>query len=276
MDAWALPLSGQSGTVGAAFFDLDKTILATSSSVALRSPLVHAGLMTRRGAALAVLIHLPYLLRGTDRAGLERLQHALGSLAKGWDACLLESTVRDALRTAIDPVCFLEALDQITLHRAAGQPVVIASASIKEVVRPIGDMLGADHCIGSDAEKDEDGAFTGELLTFNYAEEKARACEKLAERRGWDMSRSYAYSDSVTDIPLLEAVGHPVAVNPDKGLREVAEERGWQILSFSHTARVRSTAEKVAFPIAVGALGLTLAAVGTWALFRIHTRKKPH
>ena len=146
---------GRTHPTSAAFFDLDKTVLATASSMALRDPLVRAGLITRRGAAIGILIHLPYLLRGADEHLMERMRESLGDLARGWDAAVLESTVKDALTGSIDPVCFTEALDLIALHRAAGHAVVIASASVEQMVRPIASMLGADHAIGSVAEVDE-------------------------------------------------------------------------------------------------------------------------
>lgn len=274
MSLMPMPNHQQTTPRAAAFFDLDKTILDTSSSVALRSPLIDSGLMTRRGAALGLLLHLPYLLRGADHAAMERMGKQLGAMSRGWDSAVLEATVRDALSTCIDPVCFTEALDQIAIHRAAGQPVVIASASVSEMVRPIGDLLGADFVIGSEAARDEDGTFTGELTSLNYADEKARACAALAAEQGWDLSQCFAYSDSVTDLPLLESVGHPVAVNPDRGLREAAEERGWQILTFQHTARVRSSASKAALPIAAATIGVGLAATATYCLLRARQRAR--
>lgn len=249
----------------AAFFDLDKTVLATASSMALRDPLVRAGLITRRGAAIGILIHLPYLLRGADERLMERMRESLGELARGWDATVLESTVADALTGSIDPVCYTEALDLIALHHAAGHAVVIASASVEQMVRPIATMLGADHAIGSVAEVDEDNTFTGRILHFNHGEDKAHACARLAQEQGWDLTECFAYSDSVTDLPLLDLVGHPVAVNPDRGLREVAREKDWQVLSFSHTVRVRTSPARVLLPFAVATL--TACAVG-YALVR--------
>lgn len=257
--------AGHTRPTCAAFFDLDKTVLATASSMALREPLVRSGLMTRRGVAIGILIHLPYLLRGADERLMERMRDSLGELARGWDATVLESTVADALTGSIDPVCHTEALDLIALHRAAGHAVVIASASVEQMVRPIAAMLGADHSIGSVAEVDEDNTFTGRILHFNHGEEKAHACARLAQEQGWDLTESFAYSDSVTDLPLLELVGHPVAVNPDRGLREAARERDWQVLSFTHTVRVRTSPARVLLPLAVA--GLTASAVG-YALVR--------
>lgn len=241
----------------AAFFDLDKTVLATSSSVALRDPLVRAGLITRRGAAIGTLIHLPYLLRGADEHLMERMRDSLGDLARGWDATVLESTVAEALTRSVDPVCYTEALDLIALHRAAGHRVVIASASVEQMVRPIAAMLGAEYAIGTVAEVDADNTFTGRILRFDQGEEKARACTELAGREGWDLADCFAYSDSATDLPLLRSVGHPVAVNPDRRLREVARDNDWQVLSFTHTVRVRTSPARLALPLAIGVLTAT-------------------
>ncbi|MCI1641828.1 MAG: HAD-IB family hydrolase [Actinomyces sp.] len=251
---------GPGGIAAAAFFDLDKTILSTSSTVALREPLMRAGLVTRRDAAIGMLIHLPYLLHGADEARMEHMKEGLGELARGWDAQVLESTVREALTQAIDPVCFTEALDMIALHKDAGRSVVIASASVQEMVRPIAELLGADFSIGSLAQTDGTGAFTGRIERYNYGAAKARACLALAEAQGWDPAHCYAYSDSVTDLPLLEAVGHPAAVNPDRELRRAAEERRWEVLSFSHTVRVRSKPARIAVPVAGTAVAVGAAA----------------
>lgn len=252
---------------GAAFFDLDKTILSTSASVALRHALVDAGLINRRAALMNTLLHLPYLVRGADNQTMEHICSQLTALIIGWDGATLEATVQEALHTAIDPVVFSEALEQIALHRAAGQPVVIASASLEQMVRPIGKLLGADYVIGTRAQLDDDGAFTGELESFNYSTEKAQACARLAEEHGWPLEDSFAYSDSETDIPLLELVGHPVAVNPDAALRALALERGWQILSFGRVVRVRATAKRAVLPVALTGAIAGVCAATAWKLW---------
>lgn len=222
----------------AAFFDLDKTILATASSMALRGPFVDAGLVTRRAAIMSVLVHLPYILRGADENRMNEMAKTLGDLAKGIDARRLEATVEESLDSVIDPVCYLEALEEITRHQAEGRPVIVASASALEVVRPIAKRLGADGILATIVAKDEEGAFAGEILHFNQAEGKARACAELAAERGWNLAECWAYSDSISDEPLLASVGHPVAVNPDRALRKIAEEREWRIERFEKKARV--------------------------------------
>ena len=200
--------------VRAAFFDLDKTILDTSSNVALSGPFIEAGLLNRRTALTSVLVQLPYLLAGADESRMEQMAQALGRMGRGWNAAFLEATVEDALERTIQPVCYAQALARIEAHKRAGDVVVIASASVEQVVRPIAKMLGADEVLSSRAAVDEDGCFTGEITHFNQAQGKADACEALARSHGWDLSECSAYSDSVSDAPLLRLVGHPYAVNP--------------------------------------------------------------
>ena len=229
--------------VRAAFFDLDKTILDTSSNVALSGPFIEAGLMNRRTALTSVLVQLPYLLAGADESRMEQMAQALGRMGRGWNAAFLEATVEDALERTIQPVCYAQALARIEAHKRAGDVVVIASASVEQVVRPIAKMLGADEVLSSRAAVDEDGCFTGEITHFNQA-----------------------HSDSVSDAPLLRLVGHPYAVNPDRALREMAQREGWPTLTFTSTVRVLPrevpTPAKVAVPfiagVAVGAAACAL------------------
>ena len=242
--------------VRAAFFDLDKTILDTSSNVALSGPFIEAGLMNRRTAITSFLVQLPYLLSGADESRMGQMAEAMGRMARGWNATFLEATVEDALERTIEPVCYAQALRRIAYHKSIGDVVVIASASVEQVVRPIATMLGADEVLASKAAVDEDGCFTGEVTHFNQAQGKADACEALAHSRGWDLSECSAYSDSVSDAPLLRLVGHPYAVNPDRALREIAEHEGWPTLTFTSTVRVLPRRvpmpAKIAVPFLVG------------------------
>ncbi len=140
--------------------------------------------------------------------------------------------------------------------------MIIISSSGTEVVEPIGDRLGVDLAIGTQMAI-EDGHYSGEILFYAYGEGKADAMRALAEERGYDLATSYSYTDSHTDLPMLEVVGHPVATNPDNELRKIAEERGWPILRFSKPVAMRSPLEtregRRAAAVAIGgavALGL--------------------
>ena len=140
--------------------------------------------MNRRTAITSVLVQLPYLLTGADESRMEQMAQALGRMGRGWNAAFLEATVEDALERTIQPVCYAQALARIEQHKRAGDVVVIASASVEQVVRPIAHMLGADEVLASRAAVDEDGCFTGEITHFNQAQGKADACEALARADG--------------------------------------------------------------------------------------------
>lgn len=264
MSSLSSPASGQ----GAAFFDLDKTVLSTSASVALRHALVDSGLIGRRSAFRHLLGHVPYLLRGADEQRMQSMSTQLARVITGWNAQALEDTVRQALSRAIDPVVFGEALSLFASYREQGIPIVIASASLEQMVRPIGEHLGADFTIGSQCALNDDGTFTGELTSFNYLDQKAANCTALAEQHNWSMEDSFAYSDSVTDLPLLQAVGHPVAVNPDAALRRFATEYGWPIVSFRGVSRNQE--ERFISPLSVTLGGVAVATAGAlaWHLAR--------
>lgn len=212
----------------AAFFDLDKTILATSASLALSGPLVRSGLISRRDIARSAQAQLSYLLLDASHERSERMKEALSEMVTGWSVAEFDRVVADALATEIEPVVFLEALDAISMHHAAGHDVVIVSASAEAIVRPIMHLLGAEGMIASHLET-RDGRYTGRISSYNYGAAKPAAMAEMARRHGWDLENSWAYSDSITDEPLLRAVGHPVAVNPDRALARIARREGWEV-----------------------------------------------
>ena len=125
----------------AAFFDLDKTILATASAMALSSPLVHAGVMSRWDSLRATIVQLPYLFTGADDDRMRSMMHALGELTRGWDPQYVEKIVNSVTSSSIAPLCYRQALALIDHHRLLGHHVVIASASPMEIVRPIAHLL---------------------------------------------------------------------------------------------------------------------------------------
>ena len=197
----------------AAFFDLDKTIIAKSSTLAFSRPFQAGGLISRRAVLRSAYAQFMYLVGGADHDQMEKLRQFMSQLCAGWDVQTVRDIVAETLHDIVDPLVYEEAVDLISLHQLAGREVVIVSASGTEVVEPIGELLGADSVIATILEV-EDGRYTGEIETYMYAEEKAAAIRELAERRGWDLADCFAYSDSVTDVPMLEAVGRPHAVNP--------------------------------------------------------------
>jgi len=222
----------------AAFFDLDKTIIAKSSVLAFGRPFYQGGLINRRAVLRSAYAQFVFALAGADHDQIERMRAYLTSMCTGWDVAQVREIVSETLHDIIDPIVYDEAVELIGMHKAAGRDVVIVSTSGEEVVAPIGAMLGADEVIATRMVV-ADGKYTGEIELYAYGPEKVSAVLRLAKDRGYDLAGCYAYSDSVTDEPMLEAVGHPYAVNPDRGLRKVANERGWPILTFSNAVPLR-------------------------------------
>ncbi len=245
----------------AAFFDLDKTIIAKSSSLAFSKPFQAGGLISRTAMLRSAYAQFVFLAGSADHDQMEKMREFMSQLVAGWDVATVRTIVADTLHNVVDPIVYDEAVSLIEAHRAAGRDVIIVSTSGTEVVRPIGELLGADDVIATRLEI-VDGRYTGQIDYYAYAEEKARAIEALAARRGYDLARCYAYSDSVTDRFMLEAVGHPHVVNPDGQLRKLAEERGWPVLTFTrpvslrHRIPVRPTLTALAVAAAVTAGGL--------------------
>jgi HAD superfamily hydrolase (TIGR01490 family) len=260
-------------TMEAAFFDLDKTIISRSSSLALSRPLYRAGMVSRGQLLRGAYAQLVYLLVGADENKMERLKEGMLALTKGWDRSEVERLVQDVILDVIDPYVYQEALDLIELHRSEGRRIYIVSSSPQEIVRPLARHFGVSGVIATRAEIGDDGRYTGELEYYAYGEQKAEAIRALAARVGIDLAGSYAYSDSITDVPMLEAVGNPVAVNADKDLRKLAEEREWQIRDFRRPVRLRtriaSAVPKPKPSIAAAVVGATAAAaVLVWVVLR--------
>ena len=223
----------------AAFFDLDKTIIAKSSTLAFSKSFQAGGLISRGAVLRSAYAQFVYLVGGADHDQMEKMRQFMSQLCAGWDVATVREIVADTLHNIVDPLVYDEAVSLIEEHRLAGRDVVIVSTSGTEVVGPIGEMLGADRVIATRMEIAE-GKYTGEIEYYAYAEEKARAIRDLAEEVGYDLEHCYAYSDSVTDVPMLEVVGHPHAVNPDRELRRIAAARGWPVLVFTKPVTLRS------------------------------------
>jgi HAD superfamily hydrolase (TIGR01490 family) len=223
----------------AAFFDLDKTIIAKSSTLAFSKPFQAGGLISRRAMLRSAYAQFVYLVGGADHDQMEKMRQFMSQLCAGWDVATVREIVADTLHNIVDPLVYDEAVSLIEEHRLAGRDIVIVSTSGAEVVGPIGEMLGADRVVATRMEI-EDGRYTGGIEYYAYAEEKARAIEELAASEGYDLAACYAYSDSVTDVHMLEVVGHPHAVNPDRELRRIAASRGWPVLVFTKPVALRA------------------------------------
>jgi HAD superfamily hydrolase (TIGR01490 family) len=257
-------------TVEAAFFDLDKTIISKSSSLALTRPMYRAGLVSRTMLLRGAYAQLVYLLLGADEKKMDRAKEAMTALSKGWEKEAVEELVREVLIDLIDPYVYQEALDLMALHRALGRRVYIVSSSPEEVVKPLAEHFGVTDVLATRA-KVEDGKYVGEIERYVYADGKADAIRDIAAELGIDLENSFAYSDSITDLPMLEAVGNPVAVNPDRDLRREAEKRSWQIRYFRRPVRLRTRiagAIPKPSPIAAGAAGAAIALLFAWVYLR--------
>jgi len=248
--------------VEAAFFDLDKTVIARASMVAFGRPFYRHGLISRRLLVRGLWGQLVYLYLGADEERLSRMRESVLALTKGWQQRQVRRIVREALTDVVTPIIYAEALELIEEHRAAGRRVFIVSASPSEIVEPLADHLEVDEAIASRARIDEEGCYTGEMAFYAYGENKAVAMREIAEREGIDLSESWAYSDSATDLPMLEAVGHPVVVNPDRELARVAREQGWEVRKFERPVRLRDRVPTPPpAPTAVGATALVAGGV---------------
>ena len=249
----------------AAFFDLDKTVIAKSSALAFSRPLYRGGLINRRAVLKSAYAQFVFLAGGADHDQMEKMREYLSSLCRGWNVQLVREIVAETLHDLIDPLIYDEAASLIEEHHAAGRDVVIVSSSGSELVEPIGEMLGADHVIATRM-AEADGHYTGEIDFYAYAANKASAIRALALIEDYDLEQSFAYSDSVTDLPLLETVGHPYAVNPDRALRKEAVAREWPVLVFSRPVQLkqRSSALTVSSRpvLAAAAVGAAATAAG--------------
>ncbi len=261
------------GIVHAAFFDLDKTVIAKASIVAFGRPLRREGLITRRTVARAVTQQLIFLQFGADEERLEKVRQSMLQLTKGWDRNQVASIVRETLIETIEPLIYAEALELMEAHRQAGDRIYIVSAAPEEIVMPLAELLGVDGALATRGEIDENDRYTGEMAFYCYGPNKAVAVRELAERTGIDLSRSSAYSDSATDIPMLEAVGHPFAVNPDRPLAKAAAEREWPVLTFTKPVKLRDRMAMRA-PIVTG--GIALAGALALAVFKGARRHGGH
>ncbi|MBO0652575.1 HAD-IB family hydrolase [Streptomyces triculaminicus] len=250
----------------AAFFDLDKTVIAKSSTLTFSKSFYQGGLINRRAVLRTAYAQFVFLAGGADHDQMERMREYLSALCRGWNVQQVREIVAETLHQLIDPIIYDEAASLIEEHHTAGRDVVIVSTSGAEVVEPIGALLGADRVVATRMVVKE-GVFTGEVEYYAYGPTKAEAIRELAASEGYDLARCYAYSDSVTDIPMLESVGHPHAVNPDRGLRREAVARDWPILSFSRPVRLKQRVSSLSMPsrpalVAAAAVGAAAATAG--------------
>jgi HAD superfamily hydrolase (TIGR01490 family) len=220
---------------GAAFFDLDRTLLSRSSSLALAGSFRRRGLIGKRQLAKAAVAQLVFTRFGAGQRRVGRTAASAMSVLRGVPVEVMRELAAEAWQPVLRPLVYRDAVDLAAVHAGRGEPVYVVSAALQEIAEQVAGELGFDGALGSSAEV-EDGVYTGRIGRRLYGVEKADALEELARAEELELSGSTAYSDSYSDIPFLEAVGHPVAVNPDRALRRVARERGWPTVRWSEKA----------------------------------------
>ena len=255
----------------AAFFDLDKTVIAKSSTLAFSKPFFNQGLLNRRAVLKSSYAQFLFLMSGADHDQMDRMRSYVTSMCAGWDVEQVKAIVNETLHDIVDPLVFAEAAELIADHRHCGRDVVVVSASGEEIVAPIARALGATHAMATRM-VGEDGKYTGEVAFYCYGDAKAAAVRELAIHEGYPLEHCYAYSDSMTDLPMLGAVGNPSVVNPDRALRKEAAARGWPVLTFSRPVplRDRITTPSGAAVATTAALGISALAAGalTYSVLR--------
>ncbi|MDX1620295.1 MAG: HAD family hydrolase, partial [Nitriliruptorales bacterium] len=224
--------AGSTGAEAAAFFDLDKTIIARSSTLMMGRSFLRDGLISPTTVLKSLYAQAVYQLIGADHESMEKMRQAILTLTTGWEVERVRRVVRETIEEVVAPYVYAEALELFAEHRAAGRDLWIVSSSGEEVVEPFASYLGIDDFIATKGGVDEDGRYDGTLAFYAYASNKATAVRQIAEVRGYDLDDCYVYSDSITDLPFLNVAGHPVAVNPDRELRAAAIAMGWEVRDF--------------------------------------------
>jgi HAD superfamily hydrolase (TIGR01490 family) len=247
----------------AAFFDLDKTLIAGSSGMQFARIAAKQGIVGRRQLASWGYEHLRYRLRGTTDARTAEVLKVARELIRGLPERTIDRMGPEVM-AAILPRVYPQMLEEVYAHQDAGRPTFIVSAAGNGVVEQLAHVLGMDGGIGTRYEVDASGNFTGRLDgPFVYGEGKVTAMREFAARHEIELAESFAYSDSLSDLPMLRAVGNPVAVNPDPPLAAIAREEGWQVLRFERLGR------------RLVALAVTLlATVAGFGASRVATRRR--
>jgi HAD superfamily hydrolase (TIGR01490 family) len=248
----------------AAFFDLDRTLISGASMFPFAIEAWRAGLVNNRELGKWTMAALTFKLFGDTGERSDEVRSGLLGRIEGVSVSKLDEVARAVLPRLSDRVR-PESRRLIKMHHEAERDTWIVSAAPQRIVEPLAETLGMTGAIATKG-KVAEGHYTGELEgPFVYGSGKALALEKLASDRDYDLNKCYAYSDSISDLPMLETVGHPVAVNPDRELDEISHERGWPIVIFA-----RKTKRAIALGGTASA-GLAMA-VGSYVLGRRHGR----
>ncbi|HET9104392.1 MAG TPA: HAD-IB family hydrolase [Solirubrobacteraceae bacterium] len=249
-DPAAAPVRG-----GAAFFDLDKTLMQGSSAFQFGRAAYQAGLLSRRQLLADARANLRFRLHGSSDEDSLALRDRIAASLAGVRVVDLERLGVPVL-AGILPRVYPEMLKLAHEHQDAGRKVYIVTAASQELADILATVMNFDGAIGSDISAVDDGVYTGTPVgRFVYRSGKAEALADLAAAQGINLADSYAYSDSESDLPMLETVGHPVAVNPDTALAGIAGDRGWPIIHLDRLGRRLKAGAVVVFAAGAGGLG---------------------
>jgi HAD superfamily hydrolase (TIGR01490 family) len=244
---------------GAAFFDLDRTLMAGSSGMQFARSAYASGMVNRRQLMRWGVEHVHYRLHGSTDERTAQLLSQVKELLGGVPARDI-ARLAPGLLAGVLPRIYPQMLDEVRAHQDAGRPTFIVSAAGNDLVEMLARVLGMEGGIGTRYEVDGDGLLTGRIVEpFVYADGKVAAMRGFAEEHDIDLAESWAYSDSVSDLPMLREVGHPVAVNPDAGLAEIATAESWRVMRFERLGRRLAIGGATLLAAAVGGTGTILA-----------------
>jgi HAD superfamily hydrolase (TIGR01490 family) len=207
-------------------------VIRRSSVLALAGSFRRRCLISRVDLVKSAFWQLLFVARGASAKRVRSAAEDGMRVLAGFSVEDMRSLVGDAMEPVLRPLVYDEPLHLLRRHRERGEKVYIVSATLQEIVEHIADELGFDGAVGSTCEI-VNGVYTGRSLRAAHGEGKAAAVRELAAAEGFDLERCTAYSDSYSDVPFLETVGHPVAANPDRKLRRIARERGWPVVDFA-------------------------------------------
>jgi HAD superfamily hydrolase (TIGR01490 family) len=239
---------------GAAFFDLDRTLMAGSSGIFFARAAFEAGMIPRRQLLADLYENLRFRLRGSTDSWADAVRIRVGEMLAGVPVRDLQRMSPRVLAGVL-PRLYPQMLERAYAHQDAGRPVYIVTAASQEMADLLAHVIAFDGGVGSRLEV-SDGRYTGRAAgPFNYRDGKVRSLQELAAREGIELAASYAYSDSESDLPMLRAVGHPVVVNPDADLARIAVTEGWEIVRLDRLGRRLKVAVALSAAATLGGLG---------------------
>ena len=261
-------MSNERPLLAAAFFDLDRTMMAGSSGIHFARAAYETGMISRRRLVHDLYENLRFRLRGSTDERADAVRIRVGEMIAGVPVQELQRLSPRVLAGVL-PRLYPQMLERAYGHQDSGRLVYIVTAASQEMADLLAHVLAFDGGLGSRSEI-RDGVYTGRAAgPFNYREGKAQSLRELAARKGIDLSVSYAYSDSESDLPMLRAVGHPVVVNPDAELAQIASDEGWEVV------RLDSLGRRLKLIMALG-LATGLASLGSAAGARLARRNRAH